>query len=107
MLAWIARMKKSTIGIASFFLFNIGATQIETTRDLVVKYVFPMLIHHPRWGGIITSAFGLALLLHRPGAQKRLHDLLGKKPDVPAEPGETMGRAEVIVEPQGKETGGK
>ena len=96
---YLLRLKSSTKAIVVFFVFNITATQISAARDFAVKYLMPQLIRHPKLSGIIPSLFGIALALHRPGAQKFLHDAFDRKPDIAAVDGARMGPVEVIQKP--------
>jgi hypothetical protein len=72
-----SKLKTSTKAWVAFFMLNITASQIQVARTYVVNNVLPALIHHPKWGALIVSGFGLALALHRPEVQnlyKKLHD---------------------------------
>lgn len=96
----LTRIKKSTKGFVLFFLFNLSMTQIQGARDFVIANVLPAVAHHPKWGGAIVSLFGIALALHRPMAQKMLHDVFGDKPDVPADSGAQMDNVKVVTKPE-------
>lgn len=95
----LSRIKTTTKAIVVFFVFNLSMTQIQGARDFFIAHIFPLLVTHPKWSGTITSLFAIALALHRPQAQKLLHDVLGQQPDKPVEPGAQMDNVKVVTKP--------
>jgi hypothetical protein len=91
-----AKLKKSTWAILSFLLVNATIPQIEWARDKIL----PLIVTHPKLTPVALSIFGVLITLHSPTAQKMLHDVFDRKPDVPAEPGAVMGTTEVVTKPE-------
>jgi hypothetical protein len=89
-----SKLKKQTVAIVGFFLFNISASQIAAFRNQIL----PMLVGHPRISSTVISLIGIALTLHSPMTQNFLHKLYGaSEPDVPAVPGAELDGVEVVA----------
>lgn len=97
---YLASLNRKTKALLSILLFQIPLAQWSWASGWVAAHLIPKLAHHPRIAAVVTVVLAVGLLLHKPGPQKFLHDIMDRHPDIPIQPGAKMGSVEVVAKPE-------